>query len=78
MGTEEGTNDGLGPEQKEILDGLVRRFFVDGERCLLVEAPTGVGKTRIALEFVREFWSCRYMYRVLVVILGGVLGLYNC
>jgi type I site-specific restriction endonuclease len=78
MGTEEGTNDGLRPEQKEILDGLVRRFFVDGERCLLVEAPTGVGKTRIALEFVREFWSCRYMYRVLVVILGGVLGLYNC
>jgi type I site-specific restriction endonuclease len=78
MGTEEGTNDGLRPEQKEILDGLVRRFFVDRERCLLVEAPTGVGKTRIALEFVREFWSCRYMYRVLVVILGGVLGLYNC
>jgi len=78
MGTEEGTNDGLRPEQKEILDGLVRRFFVDGERCLLVEAPTGVGKIRIALEFVREFWSCRYMYRVLVVILGGVLGLYNC
>jgi type I site-specific restriction endonuclease len=78
MGTEEGTNDGLRPEQKKILDGLVRRFFVDGERCPLVEAPTGVGKTRIALEFVREFWSCRYMYRVLVVILGGVLGLYNC
>jgi len=78
MGTEEGTNDGLRPEQKEILDGLVSRFFFDGGRCLLVEAPTGVGKTRIALEFVREFWSCRYMYRVLVVILGGVLGLYNC
>jgi Rad3-related DNA helicase len=58
MDTEEGTNDSLRPEQKEILDGLVRRFFVDGERCLLVEAPTGVGKTRIA-EFVREFWRRR-------------------
>jgi superfamily II DNA or RNA helicase len=78
MDIEEGANDGLRPGQKEILDGLVRRFFVDGERCLLVEAPTGVGKTRIALEFVREFWRRRYMYRVLVVILGGVLGLYNC
>jgi superfamily II DNA or RNA helicase len=78
MGIEEGANNSLRPEQKEILDRLVRRFFVDGERCLLVEAPTGVGKARIALEFVREFWSCRYMYRVLVVIPGGVLGLYNC
>jgi type I site-specific restriction endonuclease len=78
MGMDEGADDGLRSEQKEILDSLVKRFFVDGERCLLVEAPTGVGKTRIALEFVREFWSCRYMYRVLVVILGGVLGLYNC
>jgi superfamily II DNA or RNA helicase len=52
----EGAGDGLRPEQKEILGRLVRRFFVDGERCLLVEAPTGVGKTRVALEFVREFW----------------------
>jgi superfamily II DNA or RNA helicase len=52
----EGAGDGLRPEQKEVLDGLVKRFFFDGERCLLVEAPTGVGKTRIALEFVREFW----------------------
>jgi superfamily II DNA or RNA helicase len=68
MDTEEGTNDGLRPEQKEILDGLVKRFFFDGERCLLVEAPTGVGKTRIALEFVREFWGCRGRCRVLAVI----------
>jgi superfamily II DNA or RNA helicase len=51
----EGTGDGLRPEQKEMLDDLVKRFFVDGERCLLVEAPTGVGNTRVALEFVREF-----------------------
>jgi len=78
MSVEKGSDDNLRPEQKEILDDLVKRFFFDGGRCLLVEAPTGVGKTRIALEFVREFWSCRYMYRVLVVILGGVLGLYNC
>jgi superfamily II DNA or RNA helicase len=55
MDIEKGANDGLRPEQKEVLDGLVRRFFFDGERCLLVEAPTGVGKTRIVLEFVREF-----------------------
>jgi superfamily II DNA or RNA helicase len=54
MDIDEKANDGLRPEQKEILDRLVRRFFVGGERCLLVEAPTGVGKTRIALEFVRE------------------------
>jgi superfamily II DNA or RNA helicase len=44
----------------------------------LVEAPTGVGKTRIALEFVREFWRRRDRCRVLVVIPVGVLGLYNC
>jgi superfamily II DNA or RNA helicase len=76
MDTEEGTNDGLRPEQKEILDGLVRRFFVDGERCLLVEAPTGVGKTRIALEFVRELWRRRGRCRVLVVVPRRVLA-YN-
>jgi Rad3-related DNA helicase len=64
MGVEKGADDGLRPEQKEILDGLVKRFFVDGERCLLVEAPTGVGKTRIALEFVREFWRRRGRCRV--------------
>jgi len=34
----------------------------------LVEAPTGVGKTRIALEFVREFWRRRGRCRVLAVI----------
>jgi superfamily II DNA or RNA helicase len=68
MGVEKGADDSLRPEQKEILDGLVRRFFVDGERCLLVEAPTGVGKTRIALEFVREFWRRRGRCRVLVVV----------
>jgi hypothetical protein len=62
MGVEKGSDDSLRPEQKEILDGLVRRFFVDGERCLLVEAPTGVGKTRIALEFVREFWRRKGRY----------------
>jgi hypothetical protein len=28
----EGAGDGLRPEQKEILDWLVRRFFVGGER----------------------------------------------
>jgi superfamily II DNA or RNA helicase len=68
MGIEEGANNSLRPEQKEILDRLVRRFFVDGERCLLVEAPTGVGKTRIALEFVREFWRRRGRCGVLAVI----------
>jgi superfamily II DNA or RNA helicase len=72
----EEANDGLRPEQKEILDGLVRRFFVDGERCLLVEAPTGVGKTRIALEFVREFWRLRGRCRVLMVVPRRVLA-YN-
>jgi superfamily II DNA or RNA helicase len=72
MGVEEEANNSLRPEQKEILDSLVRRFFVDGERCLLVEAPTGVGKTRIALEFVREFWRRGGRCRVLVVILGAL------
>jgi superfamily II DNA or RNA helicase len=68
MDTEDNTGYSLRPEQKEVLDGLVRRFFVDGERCLLVEAPTGVGKTRIALEFVREFWRRKGRCRVLAVI----------
>jgi type I site-specific restriction endonuclease len=68
MAVEKGSDDGLRPEQKEILDGLVKRFFVDGGRCLLVETSTGVGKTRIALEFVTEFWRCRGRCRVLAVI----------
>ena len=76
MGVKNGSDYSLRPEQKEILDGLVRRFFVGGERCLLVEAPTGVGKTRIALEFVREFWRRRGRCRVLVVVPRRVLA-YN-
>jgi superfamily II DNA or RNA helicase len=76
MDIEDRACDSLRPEQKEILEGLVRRFFVDGERCLLVEAPTGVGKTRIALEFVREFWRRRGRCRVLVVVPRRVLA-YN-
>jgi superfamily II DNA or RNA helicase len=76
MGVEKGADDSLRPEQKEVLDGLVRRFFFDGERCLLVEAPTGVGKTRIALEFVREFWRRRGRCMVLVVVPRRVLA-YN-
>jgi replicative superfamily II helicase len=76
MDIEEGANDGLRHEQKEVLDGLVRRFFFDGERCLLVEAPTRVGKTRIVLEFVREFWRRRGRCRVLVVVPRRVLA-YN-
>jgi superfamily II DNA or RNA helicase len=68
MGVEKESDNSLKPEQKEILDRLVRRFFVDGERCHLVEAPTGVGKRRIALEFVREFWRRRGRCRVLAVI----------
>ena len=55
MGVEEEANNSLRPEQKEVLDSLVKRFFFDGERCLLVEAPTGVGKTRIALELLGSF-----------------------
>jgi hypothetical protein len=31
MDIEKGANDGLRPEQKEVLDSLVKRFFVDGE-----------------------------------------------
>jgi len=42
----------------------------------LVEAPTGVGKTRIALEFVRKFWRRRGRCRVLVVVPRRVLA-YN-
>jgi superfamily II DNA or RNA helicase len=76
MDIEKGANDGLRPEQKEVLDGLVKRFFVDGGRHLLVEAPTRVGKTRIVLEFVREFWSRRGRCRVLVVVPRRVL-VYN-
>jgi replicative superfamily II helicase len=76
MCVERGADDGLRPEQKEILDGPVKRFFVDGERCLLVEAPTAVGKTWIALEFVREFWRRRGRCRVLVVLPRRVLA-YN-
>jgi ERCC4-related helicase len=75
MGVEE-AGDGLRPEQKEILNSLVKRFFFDGERCLLVEAPTGVGKTRIALEFVREFWRRKGRCRVLVVVPRRILA-YN-
>ena len=55
MGIEDGTGGNVRPEQRWILDKLFKRFLV-GERSLLIEAPTGVGKTRIALEFVREVW----------------------
>jgi len=50
--TEGDTGDSLRPEQKEIMDGSLRRFFIDGERSLLVKTPTGLGKTRIVLESV--------------------------
>jgi len=76
MGVEEEAGYSLRPEQKEALDSLVRRFFVDGGRCLLVEASTGVGKTRVALEFVREFWRRRGRCMVLVVVPRRVLA-YN-
>jgi ERCC4-related helicase len=68
LGVESGTAGGLRPEQKENLDGLLKRFFIDGERSLLIEAPTGVGRTRVALEFVREFWRRMCRCRVLVVV----------
>jgi superfamily II DNA or RNA helicase len=42
----------------------------------LVEAPTRVGKTRIVLEFVREFWRRRGRCSVLVVVPRRVLA-YN-
>ncbi len=76
MGIEEGIGDDLRPGQRELLDWLFKRFFVDGERSLLVEAPTGVGKTRIALEFVREVWRRKGRCRVLVVVPRRVLA-YN-
>jgi superfamily II DNA or RNA helicase len=40
----------------------------------LVKAPTGVDKTRIALEFVREFWRHRGRCGVLVVVPRRVLA----
>jgi superfamily II DNA or RNA helicase len=76
MGVEEEANNSLRPEQEEVLDSLDRLFFVYGERCLLVEALTGVGKTRVALEFVREFWRRRGRCMVLVVVPRRVLA-YN-
>jgi hypothetical protein len=51
-----------------MLDKLFKRFFV-GERTLLIEAHIGVGKTRIALEFVREVWRRGGRCRVMVVVL---------
>jgi superfamily II DNA or RNA helicase len=76
LGVESGTAGGLRPAQKENLDGLRKRFFIDGERSLLIEAPTGVGKARIALEFVRKFWRRRGRCSVLVVVPRRVLA-YN-
>jgi len=76
MCIEEGTADSLRPAQREILDGLFKRFFTDGDRSLLIEAPTGVGKTRIALEFVKEVWRRKGRCRVLVVVPRRVLA-YN-
>jgi superfamily II DNA or RNA helicase len=68
MGPEGGIVEDLRLEQREVLDGLFKRFFIDGKRSLVVETPTGVGKTLIALEFVREFWRRRGRTMVLVVI----------
>jgi hypothetical protein len=44
LGVESGTAGGLRPKQKENLDGLLKRFFIDGERSLLIEAPRGWAK----------------------------------
>jgi superfamily II DNA or RNA helicase len=68
MRPEGGIADDLRLGQREVLDGLFKRFFIDGKRSLVVETPTGVGKTLIALEFVREFWRRRGRCMVLVVI----------
>jgi len=76
MRPEGGIGDDLRLGQMEVLDGLFKWFFIDGKRSLVVETPTGVGKTRIALEFVREFWRRRGRCRVLVVVPRRVLA-YN-
>ncbi|PUA34282.1 MAG: hypothetical protein B9J98_00060 [Candidatus Terraquivivens tikiterensis] len=46
-------SDDLRPEQNDILKQLFYKFFNKGERRLLIEGPTGIGKTRIALEFIK-------------------------
>ena len=76
MGIEDGAGDGLRPGQRELLDWLFKRFFGDGERSLLVEAPTGMGNTRVALGFVREVWRRKGRCRVLIVVPRRVLA-YN-
>jgi len=60
--------DGLRPEQENMLNKLFHGLFNEGKRHLLIEAQTGIGKTRIALEFIRGFWRMCGKCSVLIVV----------
>ena len=43
----------LRPHQLEVVEGL-RKGFADGHRCQLLYAPTGFGKTEVAMHIMAE------------------------
>lgn len=64
--------DSLLPVQAEALARMVN-LYESGERRLLVEGETGVGKTRIALEFIKYFWAKNGRMKCLVIVPRRVL-----
>ena len=58
---------GLRPGQADALEKLIRDYERDMRR-LIIELPTGVGKTRVAIEFIRYLWRKIGRVKCLVVV----------
>jgi len=58
---------GLRPGQADALEKLIMDYE-RGVRRLVIELPTGVGKTRVAIEFIKYLWRRIGRVRCLVVV----------
>lgn len=65
-------SDNLRPGQAEALKKLINEYE-EGRRYFVVELPTGVGKTRVAIEFIRYLWSSIGRVRCLIIVPRRVL-----
>ena len=58
---------GLRPGQADALQKMISDYE-KGMRRLIIELPTGVGKTRVAIEFIRYLWRKIGRVKCLVVV----------